>query len=355
LYKLDKLTFIVNITTMKIAVIGCGGIGGVVAGVICEKKYNLYCITGKEKSAEIINNNGLHIHGKKGKIDVKAKAFSGLKEDMGKFDIIILTVKNNVVWDVFLKSKDFLSDNGFILTLQNGIEVIRIADEFSDVNIIAGAVGYNSIMLDYGEYFVTSNGGITVGSISGNSSTCPMVLKDIFEPKISVDISKNIISTLWTKLAIVCGVTGLGGVSGLLTGKLLKNSVARRLFYAIVTEVVDIAKGKGIEMEKFGGAINPKRFCTGGNGYPIFIKYLLLKIVGLKFKSLKSNIHHSLEKGKKTEVDYINGAVVKIGEKLGIDAKVNKEIVKIVKEIENNKMNMSIQNLYKIWAKINYS
>lgn len=337
---------------MKIAVVGCGGNGGVVAGVLAAKKADVVCIDLNEEVVRQINDRGIHLQGKKGCFTARARAFTHFSREWGKFDIIVLGVKSMALKHVFMEARDYVSENGFILTLQNGIVILEIVEEFPDVKVVAGAVGYNSIMADHGKYLVTSNGGITAGSLASGTMEDILLLKSVLEPGIKIKTTRNIVGVLWSKLIIVCGVTGLGGVSGLLAGELLRYKVARKLFYQIVTEGACVAKRLGVNLEKVGGAINPEKFGTHKEGYPLFLRYLLLKIIGIKYKNLRGNIHQDLERGVNTEVDFINGEVVKIGDRLGIDTPVNTAIVKMVKEIEGKKRQMSVRNLHTIWDQI---
>jgi len=330
---------------MKIAVVGCGGIGGIVTGVLASKGLDVSCIESDEKNAGLLNERGIHLTGKKGELFTKIKAFPGFSQEMGKYDIIIIAVKSDALRQVFSQSFGYLCEHGFILTLQNGIEILSIAQEFPKISITPGAVGYNSIMLDYGRYLVTSQGGITVGKLNTSTQEDLIIIKGIMEPEIRVSTTENIEGVLWAKLLIVCGVTGLGGVSGLVLGDLLKNKEARKLFYRIITEGALVAGEMGIKLEKFAGALNPVKFTDLKDAYPLIIREMLLRIVGKKYKDLKSNIHHSLEKSQKTEIDFLNGAVVRKGETFGIPTPVNNLVVKMVKEIEAGKRKMSVENL----------
>jgi 2-dehydropantoate 2-reductase len=315
---------------MKIAVIGCGGIGGVTAGVLALKGSSPYCI---ESATNSINENGIRVHGKKGEFSVRVKSFSTLSKDLGTFDIIFITVKNNNLQEVFTEARDYLCEGGFIVTIQNGIEILKLAQKFPQTKIVVGAVWYNAIRKEYGDYFVTSEGGITLGGLNGANRDDLFILKSLLEPRIAVEYTNNVEGTLWSKLVIVCGVTGLGGISGMRTGSLC-------------------AVKLGIKLEKFGGKINPEKFGAHDKGYPLFIRYLLLKIIGMKRRGLKANIQLDLERGKKTEVDYLNGVIMTKGKKAGIKTPVNSEIVRITKEIEEKKRDMGVQNLHEIWERV---
>ena len=330
---------------MKVAVVGCGGIGSVAVCALLENGVDVLCIEGSRDAAEKLTQNGVRLSGKKGEHHKKIKAVVGFNGE--RFDLIVTAVKNNVLRDVFIEAGRHLTKNGFIITLENGIQVLDLHEEFPEIPVVPGVVGYNSIMIEHGRYEVTSEGGITIGQLNSERDMDLDAVRRIFSPLISIDITENIVGVLWAKLLIVCGVTGLGGISGLRVGDLLRLKVARKLFYDIVTEGVEIAGRLGIRIEKFQGGINPAGFRNGG-GFPSFVKYMILRIIGKRYRNLKSNIHHSIERGEKTEVDYLNGAVVEKGKMAGVSTPVNKAVVTVTKEIESGIRQMTAENLYLI-------
>jgi 2-dehydropantoate 2-reductase len=336
---------------MKIAVVGCGGIGGVVCAVLASQGADVICIEANENTADKISRNGVRLEGKKGKYNEKIKAYAGFSSELGKFDLIVIAVKSGALRSVFAPAKDHLSDSGFILTLQNGLEIITIIKDYPSVRVAGGAVEYNSIMREYGDCLVTANGGIVIGSLQGVTIESLKGVKSMFGKKIKVSITENIVGVLWSKLLIVCGVTGLGGISSLRTGELLHNRVARKLFYKSSAEGREVSERSGVQFEPFGG-IRPDKFTDSEEHYPLVIRWLLLMIAGIKRRSLVSNIQLDLERGKKTEVDWLNGTVVRAGERYGIETPINREIVKIVKEIEEHKREMSPGNLREVWKKV---
>ena len=341
-------TVLICLTSMKIAVCGCGGIGGVVAGVLGFQGHDIDCIEANREYADRLNANGITLTGKKGELQTAVQAFAGFSHTDVKYNLIVIAVKSDALRVVFVQSKEHLAPSGCILTLQNGLEPLRLCDEFPDTRLMGGAVGYNSIMLEYGRYLVTSEGGITVGNLKNCSESDLVILKEFFTPGIEILTTKNIRGVLWAKLLIVCGITGLGGASGMLVGELMKRRVARKLFYRVVSEGCFVAKKLEVKMEKFGGLL-PEKFGVHRGSYPVLFRYVLLKLVGRKYRALKSNIHHSLEKGQRTEIDYLNGEIVRRGEETGVQTPVNREVVRIVKEIEKKERDMGIENLEEIW------
>jgi 2-dehydropantoate 2-reductase len=348
------LTFrpgLISLTTMKIAVCGCGGIGGVVAGVLGSAAgsagHDVCCIEATVEYAQQLNERGIVLEGKKGAIRAVVKAYAGFASSPGSYDCIILAVKSGALQEVYGQCMRYLAPSGFILTLQNGLEPLRLSDAFPAMKTMGGAVGYNAVMREYGRYYVTTQGGIIVGSLNGCTEEDIACVKTLFEPGIEIESTDNIRGVMWSKLLIVCGITGLGGAAGMCVGGLMKQRAARRLFYHIAEEGSRVASALGVRMEKFGGIL-PARFGMHRGAYPLFLRYLLLKAVGKSRRDLKSNIHLDLERGRRTEVDYLNGEIVKQGEVAGVQTPVNNEVVRIIKEIEDKRRVMGPENLEEI-------
>jgi 2-dehydropantoate 2-reductase len=338
---------------MKTAVIGCGGIGGVIAGVLAVNGHEVTCIEVSDQAARMLRERGISIRGMLGELraDVAACAIGKLGSDSsgsGAFELTVTAVKNDSLHDALELAGMLTKPDGLVLTIQNGLRILGLAGS-SGAKIAAGAVGFNAVMHDYGDYEVTARGGITAGPLGSAGSSDMVRLQDLLRPYIPIEVTGNIHGVLWSKLITVCAVTGLGGVSGLQLGKLLREKSVRRLFPLIACEGVKVADGAGVRLQSFTGGISPRLFTRGALVAPV--RWLLLTLAAGKYRDLKSNIHHSLERGIRSEVDYINGALVEQGERVGVPTPVNREIVRIVHEIEEGRQAMGAHNLEYILEK----
>ena len=99
-----------------------------------------------------------------------------------------------------------------------------------------------------------------------------------------------------------------------------------------------------IKTEVFGGRLDFRKFITGNYYYSELKRHLMIRFIGFKYRRLKSSSLQSLERGKTTEVDYLNGYIVKNGLKYGVNVPVNKAIVDVNHEIEMGKKPISIDN-----------
>jgi 2-dehydropantoate 2-reductase len=345
---------------MKIAVVGCGGIGGVVAGVLARREHDVTCVEANEELARTLGERGITVE-RRGRVSahpVRAVSIQKIRKE--RFDLIVVSVKSFDMRNAIRETAPALAPGGFFLTIQNGLEILAIVKDDPSLRVVAGAISFNSNMLDVGRFRVTSEGGISVGplhasGITGNKTPWWAgkvdVLRELFEPEIPIEAASSIEGVLWGKLLITCGVTGLTGVAGLVLGELMRLRAARKLFYRIAEEGVAVADKAGVKIEKLPGAINPARFSSGKGGYPVFIRYLLLKLVGLKYRDLRGGIYLDIKRARSTEIDYINGALVKQGEIHGVPTRVNGEVVRVVKEIEAGRRSMDVENLNEILSR----
>jgi 2-dehydropantoate 2-reductase len=337
---------------MNIALVGCGGNGGVIAAALALQRHMPVCIDTNGKIVETINENGLRLHGKMGERTVQVRAYTSYHDTPGSYDAIILGVKSNVLERVFTEAKKHLCDNGIIVTIQNGLEVLELAGAYPDTRVVAGAVGYNAQHEDIGHINVATNGGITLAPLGSATRDDVFMLKGLLAPVIPVDLRENAAGILWSKLLIVCGVTGLGGVAGLRVGKLLSSRYARRLFYGMVTEGSLLAGKLGIRLVKLRDGINPERFGNHSRGLPLPVRWFLLKLTGFKYGALKSGIQVDLERGLETEVQFINGAILREGRRIGFETPINRLVVDMVREIEEGKRKMNPGNLEELWNRV---
>lgn len=109
---------------------------------------------------------------------------------------------------------------------------------------------------------------------------------------------------------------------------------------SIISEVVDVARAQGISLEPVGGTLDlhrlylPAERRQAGFSLGLIPKQALILVVGLKFRRLKSSMLQSLERGRRPEIDFLNGYVVDKGRAKGVPVPVNAALVEMVREIE---------------------
>jgi 2-dehydropantoate 2-reductase len=157
-----------------------------------------------------------------------------------------------------------------------------------------------------------------------------------------VRASANMLGVKWTKLIVNSCITSLGVVAGEQLGVLLREPAAQRAFLRIVEEGHAAARADGVRFEPVSG-FRPGMFAARVPG-----RRLLLSVVARRYRRHKSSSLQSLERGKRTEVDFLNGHIVATARKHGLEAPVNEALVAMVHRIEDGVLEPSLENLKRL-------
>lgn len=339
---------------MKIVVIGAGAVGGAIAGYLSDLNYDIQLVCKHREILESIENNGLRIEGIKEHIICYPDTVIDISQITDKPDIVFLATKANDVKALAQNIVPFLRDDTAIVSLQNGICEDFIADIVRPDRTIGCVVGWGATMLGPGRVEITSDGEFIIGELDGEVSHRLLIIKSMLEKIFQVKISTNIPGALFSKLIINSCINTLGAISGLYLGELLNLNIARTIFLQVLTEGVQVAKTSQVQLEKIGGkidlyklALTPKEV-NNNFSFSLLKKHLMVQLIGLKYRRIKSSSLQSLERGKPTEIDYLNGDIVKKARQFNIPVPVNQKLVDIVKEIEAGKIKIDRENLFQV-------
>jgi 2-dehydropantoate 2-reductase len=119
----------------------------------------------------------------------------------------------------------------------------------------------------------------------------------------------------------------------------------RNIFIEITREAMAVADAMGIKPELLPHKVDYYKFSEGTGFFNDLKRRLLIYIITAKYRRLKSSSLQSLERGKPTEIDYLNGYIVDNGKKYNVPTPVNDKIVQIVKDIEAGKRKVALDNL----------
>ena len=339
---------------MRIVVIGAGAVGGVIAAFLAdEEEYDVELVCKHREGVEFIQNNGLRVEGKKNIISYP-DVIINTAQISEKPDIIFLATKAMDTLDAAKSVLPFLHDDTMVVSLQNGIMEDKIANVVGQSRTIGCVVEWGATYLGVGRMEVTSNGRFIIGELNQEITHRLFVLKSVLEKIFPVKISSNIYGDLYTKLIVNSCITSLGAITGLRLGELLNLRVARTIFMKIFTEAIQVTNSMKIKLEKIADKINPYELALSGNelehrlALSYFKKHLIIMAIGFKFRNLKSSSLQSLERGKPTEIDYLNGYIEESAREFNIPVPVNRQIISLVKDIESGKLTMELENLYRI-------
>lgn len=332
---------------MRIAIYGAGAMGTVLGAYLARAGEDI----------DLINRNIDHIKGLQemgaqivGKTNFTQKVNAFLPEEMtGEYDIIFLMTKQLNNKSVVKKLVPFLRKDGVICTMQNGLPELSVSEIISEERTIGCAMAWGATLKGNGVSELTSEASKETLSFSLGSfgSVDPIhfnEVKRLLEIMGNVQVVENFIGARWAKLVVNSAFSGLSAVLNATFGEVAKDPMSRTIVQKIIKECIDVAKKANITIEPIQGKDIVKLLDYRGP-FKRKISFIIIPIAIKKHKNLKSGMLQDLAKGRKCEIEAINGVVCAYGDKVGFDTPVNDKIVEVVKNIEKGSISSSWKNI----------
>lgn len=329
---------------MKLLVIGSGAVGGVVAGLLAKKGFEVDLACKTSDISNHINTDGLIFKVKKRRYIHFVPAYAGVSDTPGDYDYVFLTTKSFDVEEPTKQVLDKLSPKGLIVSFQDGYCESKLASIAGSEKIVGAVIGWGASVNQQGIPVLTATGEMIVGKLDGKDDPRLDNLSYILSAIGPTYAVKNINEHIFSKLVINSGVTTLGAISGQKIGALVTNKRMRNIFIQLVREAITVANRLNFEIPDFSGKINYYQLVKGKNVFHRLRRHFILQYVGIRYRKIKSSGLQSLERGEKTEVDSLNGYIINKGHELGIDLPINELLLKMVHEIERGEREISPKN-----------
>jgi 2-dehydropantoate 2-reductase len=329
---------------LSFLVVGAGAIGGITAALLKKDGINVEIVCRQDDYASLISQKGIHVKGVCGSYTVTIPAYSSVSQLKEPKDIILLATKATDMIDAARSVKKFMKQNGYLVSLQNGICEDDLATVVGKERVIGCVTGWGATMESPGNLIMTSTGDFILGYPEKAPDEFLQSIAEILSSVVPAKTTGNIMGHLYSKLTINSCITSLGAICGLYLGKMLLIMKVRKIFIEIIREAVHVARAMKTKIEIFGGRMDFEKFINGEGIFSDLRRHLMLIIIGFKYRKLKSSSLQSLERAKKTEIDFLNGYIVKKGKDLGVSVPVNTIIVNMIHEIELGKREISENN-----------
>ncbi len=329
---------------LSILVVGAGAVGGITAALLRKNGFDVEIICKHDDYASAISNEGLEVSGTCGNFRIKMPAYATVSMVKEKKDLILHATKATEVTETAEALKPLLKENSHVVSLQNGICEDELARVLGDDRIIGCVTGFGATMDSYGKLEMTSTGEFILGYPARKPDEYLRMVADVLSAVVPVRLTSNIIGHLYSKLIINSCISSLGAVCGLYLGRMLSIKKIRKIFIEIIHEGIAVAEKMKIKTEVYGGRLDFAEFVKGSSFLSDLRRHLMIRIIGFKYRRLKSSSLQSLERGRLTEVDYLNGYIVRNAAAHGVPVPVNTTIVRMVHEIEQKKREISFDN-----------
>jgi len=321
---------------VRVAILGCGSLGGVIAVRLAgQPDIRLTVWNRNPQIAEAAAGRGLEVrHGHR--VRRARLALQAPEQWQGEpLDCILLATRSEGLLQAARSLAARLSERGFFLALQNGLIALDLAGELGADRLLPGCVLWGASMTAPGAYEVTAAGPFLIGSLLAGPG-CESRLEQaqrLLGRVFPVRRTANIRGALWSKLAITASFTTLGALSGLSFGRLAGTRERRELLLALGREVLAVARASGVRLERLGGGLDVERLLSE-RGYPPALKHLLLRLLAYRHRRTVSGALRSLQRGRPTELDFINGRVLRLAEGAGVAAPCNRLACELAGELE---------------------
>lgn len=303
---------------MKIVIVGPGAMGCLFAAFLSKSKEEIWLLDKDKGRADKIRQKGIILEGVSGNWQAQVKCAADAKE-IGVADLIVICVKSYDTKQAIESAKAVIGDNTGVLTLQNGLGNIEIISEVAGAEkVICGVTNQGATLLETGHIRHAGRGETVIGRIDAKITVQLRAIREVFnKARLETRISRDIKGLLWSKLIINVGINALTAITRLHNGRLVEFEGARKVLREAVSEATKIAKRKRIRLIYDEPLVKVEAVC----------------------EATSSNISSMLQdviKKRRTEIDFINGVIVRHGQELGIPTPVNSALTELVKTIESS-------------------
>jgi 2-dehydropantoate 2-reductase len=307
---------------LNICILGAGALGSAMGGVLAEAGHKVTLVNRNAAHIAAIQAQGLTLNagGVDRTVRVRAVTDCDQVDASNGIDVLLVLVKSFHTEVAMQAALPLVGENTVVLSLQNGVGHDTMLQRMvGSAKVLAGKTYAGGVMLAPGRVLDSTRHKETIiGELAGGTSARAQQIAAAFtQAGLITHVSANIMTTIWDKLLVNAATGALSAITGLPYGPLYAQAGLEATAIAVVSEGMAVAKAAGIAIS-FNDAKAP--WLKAGSGLP---------------PEFKPSMLQSLEKGSVTEIDFINGAIVAEGLRLGVPTPVNAALVACVKALES--------------------
>ena len=306
---------------MKILIVGAGAMGCLYGGKLSAlPAAQVTLLDNRKEPVAAIHREGLLLEEGAESLRYRNLRATTDPAEAGIVHLVILFVKSTATKEAFRSILPAIGPDTWALTLQNGLGNGEAMAEILDPQrVIGGTTVHGALALGPGHVRHTGSGLTTIGSLipaaGGEQQPSLENIADLFnQAGLETVVSSNMEGLIWDKLLVNVGINALTAITGLPNGRLPEDPHTCAIMEEAVREGVRVAEAKGVTLTYEDAAAH----CAQ-----------VARTTALN----RSSMLQDMEAARPTEVDMINGAVVREAEKLGLDAPVNRTLTRLVKAL----------------------
>jgi 2-dehydropantoate 2-reductase len=296
----------------KIAVMGAGAVGCYYGGMLARAGHDVTLI-GRAQHVEAVRKGGLRVETKAFDERVRMHASEDSSAVQGA-KLVLFSVKSPDTEGAGAALAPYLEPDAAILTLQNGVDnAERLAATLAR-DVIPAVVYVATEMAGPGHVKHNGRGELVIGPSPRSPDISARIAAAFGAAGVPVEISDNVIGALWAKLIVNCAYNALSAITQLPYGRLVQGAGVPEVMTDVVDECLAVAHAAGVKVPGDMYAAVPR--------------------IAYGMPAQFSSTAQDLSRGKPTEIDHLNGFVVRKGEALGVPTPVNRLLLALVKLLE---------------------
>lgn len=336
---------------MKTAIFGAGSLGTVLGAYLSKAGVDVDLITRNKEHVDALNRDGAKIIGK---VNMTVPVHALTPDQMTeKYELIILLTKQLDNKNILENLKKNMTDDCIVCTMQNGLPELSVSEVVGEERTMGCTVAWGATLHGHGVSELTSEPdsmSFGLGRMNGKKDEKLMYVKSLLEKMCPVEIEENFMGVRWSKLLINAAFSGMSAVTGGTFGEAANRKDSRVCCQNIIKECIDVASAAGIKIEPVQGK-DIVKLLDYSNSLKKKLAFILIPICIKKHAALKASMLQDLEKGRKCEVDAINGVVCAYGKKYGVKTPYNDKVCEVIHGIEDGKQKPSFENV-KLFSKL---
>ena len=292
---------------MKTAIFGTGAVGAYFGGRLAQAGEEVIFIA-RGKHLQAMKDNGLKIDSINGDFIVQPVQATDNPEEIGIVDMVLVSVKAWQVSDAAVAMKPMVGPHTFVLPLQNGVEApSQLAAVLGQEHVLGGLCGLISYISEPGHICHTgADPFIRFGELDNRPSDRIEWLRKAFERTlgITVDIPSDIHVAMWQKFALITPWSGMGAITRAPIGIFRSQPGTRQMLKRAIVEIYNVAQASDIDL-------------------PEDVVDNTMKFLDALPPEGTASMQRDIMDGKPSELEAQNGAVVRLGQEVGVETPVN--------------------------------
>jgi 2-dehydropantoate 2-reductase len=319
---------------MRIGIIGAGAIGCVVGGLLTKAGRDVTLIDQWPEHVEAMKRGGLRLSGTCGEHLILVTALhlheaQSLREPL---DAVFVAVKGyDTEWATDLGMAYLKRPDGIVVDFQNGINDERVAAIAGRERALGCVITIGAGLYEPGHAIRTDTSlvGFKIGEHDGSDSPRARALVEILNDVAPAKLTANLWGERWSKLTVNCMANPLAGLSGLGSAEVRMEPGPRRVAIQIAAEVIRVGRACGHEVEPIFG-IEAQRFVDAAGGRGREAVEAEMAAGAKRLAGGRPSFLQDVMKGRRTEIDSLNGHVCEQGRRMGVATPFNDAVVRAV-------------------------